>query len=70
MIRLRSMGERTSRGALMRRIEDLENDVQDLRRHSLRLAELADIVEELVIPLASRDEARAAEVIEKYSQGL
>lgn len=64
------MGERTSRGALMRRIEDLENDVQDLRRHSLRLAELADIVEELVIPLASRDEARAAEVIEKYSQGL
>ena len=70
MSRLRSMGERTSRGALMRRIEDLENDVQDLRRHSLRLAELADIVEELVIPLASRDEARAAEVIEKYSQGL
>ncbi len=55
---------------LMRRVEALEADVLELRRHSVRLAEIADVVQELLVPLASRDQARIDEAIEKFSKSL
>jgi hypothetical protein len=58
------------RRTLKLRIAELEADVEELRRHNLRLAELADIVQELLIPLASRDQARIDEAIARYSRGL
>ena len=55
---------------LARRVEALEADVLELRRHNVRLAEIADVVQELLVPLASRDQARIDEAIEKFSRGL
>jgi hypothetical protein len=55
---------------LVRRIESLEADVLELRRHSVRLAEIADVVQELLVPVASRDQARIDEAIEKFSKSL
>ena len=55
---------------LARRVEALEADVLELRRHNVRLAELADVVQELLVPLASRDQARIDEAIEKFSRSL
>ena len=48
----------------------LEADVVELRRHNVRLAEIADVVQELLVPLASRDQARIDEAIEKFSKSL
>jgi hypothetical protein len=55
---------------LARRVEALEADVVELRRHNVRLAEIADVVQELLVPLASRDQARIDEAIEKFSKSL
>ena len=55
---------------LTRRVDALEADVLELRRHNVRLAELADVVQELLVPLASRDQARIDEAIEKFSRSL
>jgi hypothetical protein len=55
---------------LVRRVEALEADVLELRRHNVRLAEIADVVQELLVPIASRDQARIDEAIEKFSQSL
>ena len=40
------------------RVARLEREVADLRRHNLRLAELADLVQELLVPMAQRDQER------------
>ena len=55
---------------LARRVEALEADVLELRRHNVRLAEIADVVQELLVPLSSRDQARIDEAIEKFSKSL
>jgi hypothetical protein len=57
-------------GDLARRVEALEADVLELRRHNVRLAEIADVVQELLVPLSSRDQARIDEAIEKFSKSL
>jgi hypothetical protein len=57
-------------GDLVRRVEALEADVLELRRHNVRLAEIADVVQELLVPLSSRDQARIDEAIEKFSKSL
>ena len=61
---------RSRRRDLARRVEALEADVLELRRHNVRLAEIADVVQELLVPLASRDQARIDEAIEKFSKSL
>ena len=55
---------------LEQRVADLEADLTEMRRQHLRLAELADVVQELLVPLASRDQARIDEAIEKFSKSL
>jgi flagellar biosynthesis/type III secretory pathway chaperone len=59
--------------ALRERVAELENEVQECRQLNLRLAELTDVVQELLVPLAQRDETRLAEAVErldKYSRGI
>lgn len=79
--RLRRGGEQAARrvskltagaqvGELQARVEALEEEVQECRELNLRLAELTDVVGELLLPVAERDEARVAEVLEKYSRGI
>ena len=48
----------------------LEEEVQECRQLNLRLAELTDVVGELLLPVAQRDEDRIAEVMERYSKGV
>jgi len=55
---------------LRARVEDLEVSIAELRRHHLRLAELTDLVQELLLPVAARDEDRIAAAIEQFQQGL
>ncbi len=56
--------------AVRQRVEVLEEEVQEGRQLNLRLAELTDVVGELLLPVAHRDEARVAEVMEKYARGI
>ena len=59
-----------SRAQLEQRVADLEADVSEMRRHNLRLGEIADVVQELLIPMASRDEVRVQEAIERFNKSL
>ena len=43
--------------ALRERVAVLEDEVQECRQLNLRLAELTDVVQELLLPVAQRDEA-------------
>jgi hypothetical protein len=52
------------------RIVRLENEVAELRRLNLRLAELTDVVQELLVPLSARDQDRVDEVLERYTREL
>lgn len=49
------------------RIDELEVEIQETRRLHRRVAELTDIVEELLVPVAQRDEAKLRESLEKYA---
>jgi hypothetical protein len=55
---------------LEQRVADLEADMTEMRRHHLRLAELADVVQELLVPLASRDEEKVQDALERFRKSL
>ena len=52
------------------RVADLEADLTEMRRHNLRLAELADVVQELLVPPDSRDEAAMEAAAERFRESL
>ncbi|SDC24252.1 DUF6752 domain-containing protein [Nocardioides lianchengensis] len=52
--------------ALEARVRVLEQEVQECRQLNVRLAELCDVVTELLLPVADRDEATVRAVLEKY----
>lgn len=55
---------------LTRRVEELEAEVQECRQLNLRLAELTDLVQELLVPVAQRDEEKLAALVQQYSDEL
>lgn len=55
---------------LMTRIEQIEAEVQENRQLNLRLAELIDVVQELLVPLASQDQERIRAATEKFTRSL
>ncbi len=55
---------------IMQRLETLEAEVQECRQMNLRLAELTDLVTELLLPVAERDEARIAEALKGYHESV
>lgn len=55
---------------LRRRVKRLEDELQETRRLHRRLAELTDVVEELLVPLAQRDEKRVQEFLDTHSPAL
>lgn len=67
---LRAASGREAMTRLEQRVADLEADMSEMRRHNLRLAELVDVVEELLVPLASRDEAAVQEAVERFRKSL
>jgi hypothetical protein len=55
---------------LRRRVRRLEDEVQECRRLNLRLAELTDIMSELLLPLEQRDEERLTALLATYQNSL
>ena len=56
--------------ALQQRLDDLEAEVQECRKLNVRLAEVTDLVEQLLLPMAARDEDAIAAAVEKYSRTM
>ena len=67
-LRSRLPGGRMSE--LTQRVERLEADLAEVRRHNLRLAELADLVQELLLPMADQDRERIDRAIEKFQDSI
>ena len=44
--------------------------MQEARRLNRRLAELTDVVQELLVPIAQRDEEKVREYLDRYSASL
>ena len=55
---------------LRSRIEELEAAVQENRNLNLRVAELVDLVQELLIPVADQDRERIDAALEKFQHSL
>ena len=55
---------------LQQRLDDLEAEVQECRQLNIRLAEITDLVEQLLLPMAGRDEEQIAAAVEKYSRTI
>jgi hypothetical protein len=55
---------------LTKRVSDLEAEVQENRQLNMRLAELTDVVQELLLPVAQRDETRLDELLTRYAKAL
>ena len=58
------------RRSLSARVGVLEAEIQECRQLNVRLAELCDVVTELLLPAADRDEAALAEVLERYRDDI
>lgn len=70
---LGSAVQRFRGGSLARlrsRVAELEDEVQENRRLNRRVAELLDIVEELLVPLAQRDEERVRAYLRAHEADL
>ncbi len=59
-----------NRSALRRRVALLEQEVQECRQVNLRVAELCDVMMELLLPVAERDEKAISEVLDRYREGV
>ena len=55
---------------LQRRLEDLEAEVQECRQLNIRLAEVTDLVEQLLLPIAAQDQEKIAVAVEKYNRTM
>ena len=48
----------------------LDEEMQEARRLNRRLAEITDVVQELLLPAAQRDDARLSERLDSYTSSL
>ena len=55
---------------LLTRIEQLEDEVQENRNLNLKVAELIDVVQELLVPVASQDRERIEAAVAKFERSL
>jgi uncharacterized coiled-coil protein SlyX len=67
---LRKRARGVARGSTQARLARLEEDVAECRAINIRLAELTDVVTELLLPVAQRDEAKLAELLDHYRETL
>jgi hypothetical protein len=51
---------------LRERLAELEEEIQECRQVNLRLAELCDVMMELLLPVAGRDEAEVQSILARY----
>ncbi|GAA5150345.1 hypothetical protein GCM10023340_27280 [Nocardioides marinquilinus] len=55
---------------LRRRVAELEEEMQEARALNVRVAELTDLVTELLVPLAQRDEEKLQALLARYHEGV
>lgn len=55
---------------LQQRLDDLEAEVQECRQLNIRLAEVTDLVEQLLLPIAAQDQEKIATAVEKYTRTI
>jgi hypothetical protein len=55
---------------LRERVAQLERDVQETRELNRRLAEITDVVAEVLLPAEQRDDARLREILSRYDKTL
>lgn len=53
-----------------RRIAALEAEVQETRRLNRRVAEITDVIEELLVPDAERDDEQLRRTVQKYAETM
>ena len=63
-------GARVDMVKLAARVTELEAEVQECRQLNLRLAELTDVVQELLLPVSQRDQAKVDELLARYAGDL
>ena len=56
--------------SLEARVTALEAEVQECRKLNLRLAEVVDVVQELLLPISQRDDDKVEELLERYRKSL
>jgi hypothetical protein len=56
--------------ALRTRVAGLEQEIQECRRLNRRLAEVVDVVEQLLVPAADRDDARLRRALDSYAREM
>lgn len=59
-----------NRGRLARRVADLEAEMQEHRALQRRVAELTDLVAELLVPAVDRDDARVKAALDRLGSGV
>ena len=69
-VRARTAPQTEALDELTARVAALEEEVRECRRQQLRLAELTDVVQELLLPLSQRDQQKVDELLERYSAQL
>ena len=57
-------------GRLERRVQALETELAGYREAHLRFAELIDLVQELLLPVAQQDRDKVAALVERYTDRL
>jgi hypothetical protein len=55
---------------LQQRLEELEAEVQECRQLGVRVAEVTDLVEQLLLPMVAQDQEKIAAAVEKYTRTL
>ena len=68
--RARRTAQRVLLGDLAERLDRLEAEVDECRRLHIRLAELTDVVQELLVPLSQQDPERVNAVLDRYADEL
>lgn len=53
-----------------RHVLSLEEELQEARRLNRRVAEVTDVVEELLLPAANRDDERLRRLVDKYADSF
>jgi hypothetical protein len=57
-------------GDLLTRIDELEAAVEENRNLNLRVAELIDVVQELLVPVASQDREKIEAALVQFQRSL
>ena len=68
--RVKSRASQSATLDLRKRVKVLEDEVQECRRLNLRVAELADLVMELLLPVSQQDEQKVNDLLARYQDSL